>query len=222
MCCTRRRSVTSRSSWSMGACPRSFPVLPAGPAIDGQVFQNYRLMLMKGRRTPSGCSAWARPRARSGQRQHQIRQGRSGERSFRGAGAALDEALGLTATDAPLIVAGSTHDDEEQTLFDVLRRIRQTPGLEGTRAVDRPTSPRTVRQSRRSPSGTASRPSPLCSPRLRAGGSADVLILDTIGELSAAYQFATVVFVGGTLIPHGGQSIMEPAALCQAHRIGPP
>ena len=48
-----------------------------------------------------------------------------------------------------------------------------------------------------------------------------MLILDTIGELAAAYQFATVVFVGGTLIPHGGQSIMEPALYAKPIVVGP-
>ena len=50
---------------------------------------------------------------------------------------------------------------------------------------------------------------------------AEVLILDTLGELAAAYQFATVVFVGGTLIPHGGQSIMEPALYAKPIVVGP-
>ena len=48
-----------------------------------------------------------------------------------------------------------------------------------------------------------------------------MLILDTLGELATAYQFATVVFVGGTLIPHGGQSIMEPAVYAKPIVIGP-
>jgi len=48
-----------------------------------------------------------------------------------------------------------------------------------------------------------------------------VLIGDTLGELATAYQFATVVFVGGTLIPHGGQSIMEPAVYGKAIVVGP-
>ena len=36
-------------------------------------------------------------------------------------------------------------------------------------------------------------------------------MLDSIGELRAAYPLAEIVFVGGSLIPHGGQSILEPA-----------
>ena len=54
-----------------------------------------------------------------------------------------------------------------------------------------------------------------------AAGAAEVFILDTIGELAAVYRFATVAFVGGTLVRHGGHSIMEPALYAKATVIGP-
>jgi 3-deoxy-D-manno-octulosonic-acid transferase len=38
------------------------------------------------------------------------------------------------------------------------------------------------------------------------------ILLDTIGELARLYAAASVVFIGGSLIPHGGQNILEPAA----------
>lgn len=38
-----------------------------------------------------------------------------------------------------------------------------------------------------------------------------VILLDTIGELSALYSIASVVFVGGSLVPVGGHNILEPA-----------
>ena len=40
---------------------------------------------------------------------------------------------------------------------------------------------------------------------------ADVVLLDTIGELAQLYPIATVVFVGGSLVPKGGHNILEPA-----------
>ena len=52
-------------------------------------------------------------------------------------------------------------------------------------------------------------------------GEADVLLLDTLGELATAYRFASVAFVGGTLIRHGGHSIMEPAVYAKPIVIGP-
>jgi 3-deoxy-D-manno-octulosonic-acid transferase len=41
--------------------------------------------------------------------------------------------------------------------------------------------------------------------------NADVLVLDSIGELSALYAIADAVFVGGSLVPSGGHNILEPA-----------
>jgi len=43
-------------------------------------------------------------------------------------------------------------------------------------------------------------------------GPADVLLLDTFGELSKVYRFATAAFVGGSLVPTGGHNPIEPAA----------
>jgi 3-deoxy-D-manno-octulosonic-acid transferase len=51
--------------------------------------------------------------------------------------------------------------------------------------------------------------------------SADVILLDSIGELRSAYPLAEIVFVGGSLIPHGGQSILEPAIEGKAIVTGP-
>jgi len=44
------------------------------------------------------------------------------------------------------------------------------------------------------------------------GGEADVLLLDTFGELAKVYRYARVAFVGGTLVPTGGHNPIEPAA----------
>jgi 3-deoxy-D-manno-octulosonic-acid transferase len=37
------------------------------------------------------------------------------------------------------------------------------------------------------------------------------LLLDTIGELAAVFQYASVVFMGGSLVPKGGHNVLEPA-----------
>ena len=50
-----------------------------------------------------------------------------------------------------------------------------------------------------------------CVRRMRLDGAGNVLLLDTIGELAAVFQYATVVFVGGSLVPTGGHNILEPA-----------
>jgi len=47
-----------------------------------------------------------------------------------------------------------------------------------------------------------------------------VLLLDTIGELSAVYGVADVAFVGGSLVPKGGHNIIEPARHSVAIVVG--
>lgn len=49
---------------------------------------------------------------------------------------------------------------------------------------------------------------------------ADVVILDTIGELARLYQLATLVFVGGSLVPAGGHNFLEPAVFGKAVVFG--
>ena len=50
---------------------------------------------------------------------------------------------------------------------------------------------------------------------------ADVVVLDTIGELAQLYQVATAVFVGGSLVDHGGHNILEPAMFGKPIVFGP-
>ena len=50
---------------------------------------------------------------------------------------------------------------------------------------------------------------------------ADVVVLDTIGELATLYQLGTVVFVGGSLVATGGHNILEPAVYGRPVVFGP-
>ena len=92
---------------------------------------------------------------------------------------------------------------------------------------------RAARSSRRaSPSGSTrssssrargglrtSRAAPSC--RVDAEPRADVVVLDTIGELAQLYQVATAVFVGGSLVDQGGHNILEPAVFGKPIVFGP-
>jgi 3-deoxy-D-manno-octulosonic-acid transferase len=48
-----------------------------------------------------------------------------------------------------------------------------------------------------------------------------VVLIDTIGDLFSLYGVADAAFVGGSLVPHGGQNILEPAAWGVAPLYGP-
>jgi len=51
--------------------------------------------------------------------------------------------------------------------------------------------------------------------------AADVILLDTVGELAALYRLADAVFVGGSLVPVGGHNLLEPAWFARPPVFGP-
>ncbi len=48
----------------------------------------------------------------------------------------------------------------------------------------------------------------------------DVYLADTIGEMGLFYRLGAAAFVGGSLVPFGGQNIIEPARLGKAVLCG--
>jgi 3-deoxy-D-manno-octulosonic-acid transferase len=144
----------------------------------------------------------------------------------------------------PLIVAGSTAPGEEEILLAALQEVRTHTGLEGTRLLLAPRHPERfdevahlLRRSqfkfvRRSDKKVSTASSTVgSSESLKSGrqmaelsteeGSCDVLLLDTIGELASLYRLASVVFVGGSLVPRGGHNMIEPAAFAKPIIVGP-
>jgi 3-deoxy-D-manno-octulosonic-acid transferase len=149
----------------------------------------------------------------------------------------IDQQFGLSAS-SHLIVAGSTAPGEEEMLVSSLREVRAHPGLEATRLLVAPRHPerfnevaRLISRSEftcalRSDSlqrSASSVPSGSTQMRIveRAPQGADVILLDTIGELALVYRFAAVVFVGGSLVSRGGHNVIEPAAFAKPIIVGP-
>lgn len=58
-------------------------------------------------------------------------------------------------------------------------------------------------------------------PTNAVGGVAPILLLDTLGELSAAWGLADIAFVGGSLTKRGGQNMIEPAGYGATVLFGP-
>ena len=54
-----------------------------------------------------------------------------------------------------------------------------------------------------------------------SGKGAKIVLLDTIGQLNDAYSIATIVFIGGSLVKHGGHNPIEPAAFAKTILFGP-
>jgi len=109
--------------------------------------------------------------------------------------------------DAPVLVAGSTHEGEETLLARAWRALApEVPGLVLVLAVRHPQRAPDVVAALAEMGIEAGRKS------LRDCAGKGVVLLDTIGELAAHYRLATVAFVGGSLVPVGGHNPLEPAA----------
>lgn len=115
-----------------------------------------------------------------------------------------------------IVVAGSTHDGEEKILFAVFARlIEEFPDLYlvlAPRDVDR--VPRLLDQAHALGLKAASRSGPVLS-------RANVLLVDTFGELAGLYAMADVAFVGGSLVPERGHNPLEPAGFGKPVAFGP-
>jgi 3-deoxy-D-manno-octulosonic-acid transferase len=130
----------------------------------------------------------------------------------------LDSRFTLSSSEN-LIVAGSTAPGEESLLLDALRDARSCDELKNTRLLIAPRHPERFEEVARlisqSEFSFARRSQP------KEGDTADVVLLDSIGELAAVYRFASVVFVGGSLARRGGHNILEPAACAKPIIVGP-
>ncbi|HEV7376830.1 MAG TPA: 3-deoxy-D-manno-octulosonic acid transferase [Pyrinomonadaceae bacterium] len=112
----------------------------------------------------------------------------------------------------PLVIAASTHSNEERIILEAFRQLRSTPGNDHVRLLIAPRHPERFAEvaSLLESSGLLwSRRSDAPDER---DSRCDLLLLDSIGELRALYPLASIVFIGGSLTPTGGHNILEPAA----------
>ena len=109
-----------------------------------------------------------------------------------------------------VIVAGSTHENEEATVLQAFQiLLEKQPDCVLVLAPRHPERAQAVAELVKSQGLTA---------RRRSSGEAalnngEVLVLDSLGELTHFYAAADLVFVGGSLVPVGGHNLLEPAAL---------
>jgi 3-deoxy-D-manno-octulosonic-acid transferase len=119
----------------------------------------------------------------------------------------------------PVMVAGSTRNPEEIFLLDAFESISKVFPEMILILAPRHTSRVAQIESWIRESGRFSqRRSQIDARRPRR---AKIVILDTMGELSATYSIADFVFCGGSLVPKGGQNVLEPAAWGKAVMHGP-
>jgi 3-deoxy-D-manno-octulosonic-acid transferase len=126
------------------------------------------------------------------------------------------------AADEPVFIAGSTQEPEEQFAIDTYQSLRgRFPDLrlilvprhqerfEQVAGLVKDNRLPLVRRTDKSPASTGHSKEP------------PVLLLDTLGELSACWGLADIAFVGGSLTNRGGQNMIEPAGYGAAVLFGP-
>jgi 3-deoxy-D-manno-octulosonic-acid transferase len=116
----------------------------------------------------------------------------------------LRHALGL-ARGQRLLVLGNTHAGEESLLLPVYRKLRhEFPDLLCLVAPRYPERCSEVAE-------ICAQLGLLATRRSAPARPAQVILLDTVGELGAAYGLGIVAFVGGSFTSRGGQNVLEPA-----------
>jgi 3-deoxy-D-manno-octulosonic-acid transferase len=138
----------------------------------------------------------------------------------------------LRASGAPILVAGSTVKDEEEPVLAAFQMVlMEYPAAslvlaprhrERFEEVAQLLTERRIRFVRRSALDAAQ---DIAQNAAQDAAQQDlrgaVLLLDTLGELSAIYRYANIAFVGGSLVPRGGHNILEPAFFARAILTGP-
>ena len=125
--------------------------------------------------------------------------------------------------DETLFVAGSTHRPEEEMILKAYSDlVNSYPGLRlliAPRHIERvPEIERSIRKF----SFTPLRVSGISGPGQRSTGSKPpVFVLDVMGRLGEFFSAATLVFMGGSLMPKGGQNILEAAFFSKPIIFGP-
>jgi 3-deoxy-D-manno-octulosonic-acid transferase len=117
-----------------------------------------------------------------------------------------------------VVAAASTHPGEENVVIDVHRRLKVAcPDLLTIVAPRHP---------ERGPAIAEMATTAQLRPALRSRGASpadeiDIYIFDTLGELGLIYRLAPIVFMGGSLVRHGGQNPIEAIKFGAAVLHGP-
>ena len=131
--------------------------------------------------------------------------------------AKLEKLMAMTRG-RPIVAAASTHPGEEEILIDThLRLAGFFPGLLTVIAPRHPDRGNAI-------AGLVAAAGLRFTQRSREelpAANTEIYIADTLGELGLFYRLAPVVFMGGSLIPHGGQNPIEAVKLGAAIVHGP-
>lgn len=126
-------------------------------------------------------------------------------------------------TNKPTVLLASVREEEEETLLQTVLSL--------VAKKDTETSPLVIiapRHLHRVKAWVDMLTKHAIEPMLRSsvssakkGDTAQVIVWDTFGELSALYAYCDAIFVGGSFAPLGGQNFLEPLAFGKTPFVGP-
>jgi 3-deoxy-D-manno-octulosonic-acid transferase len=126
--------------------------------------------------------------------------------------------LSAALSGRPCWAAASVHPGEDNAVRDAHMAIAgRLPGMMTILAPRHPERGAEIAARFRAAGLTVARRTADRAP----GHKTDIFIMDTIGELGLVFTLAPVVFMGGSLVPHGGQNPIEPAKHSSAVLHGP-
>lgn len=115
-------------------------------------------------------------------------------------------------------LASSTHHNEEAKIARMHKRLKEKfPDLLTIIAPRHPHRGPEIMEAIHETGLTAS----LRSENGKITPQTDIYVANTVGELGIWYDIAPLVFIGGSLIPHGGQNFIEPSRVRDAVIVGP-
>lgn len=137
----------------------------------------------------------------------------------------------LNGLNGHILLAGSTHRGEEEIIIEAYEKIRKAQHkkeMAPLKLIIAPRHPerfeeveamlreRGLHHIRRTeighvPMSGVGKTATERNARSSSSPLPDIIILDTIGELSQVFSVASVTFIGGSLLPYGGHNILEPA-----------
>ena len=199
---------------------REIPVAVVNGRISRKSFARYRRIRFFLRRVLESVTIAVMQSERDAERI--VNLGMSSQRTFTSGNLKFDSGTGIFAdkstdlgsrfkldTTVPLVLAASTHAPEEKIVLESFKKLCES---QDARLMIAPRKPERFAEV-----ATLIEASGLSwarrtnAPQL-SDAEAEVILLDSIGELPSLYSLATVVFVGGSIVDRGGHNVLEPAA----------
>ncbi|HXF43072.1 MAG TPA: 3-deoxy-D-manno-octulosonic acid transferase [Pyrinomonadaceae bacterium] len=117
-----------------------------------------------------------------------------------------------------LIIAASTHPGEDEIIIAAFEKIRE---VIKTRLLIAPRHPERAGDIASRLANKKFSFAVRSEEAAESDSNAEVILLDSIGELKDIFRWGKICFIGGSLIKHGGQNPLEPAARALAIICGP-